>query len=209
MKSVQIYPNSKNNNACLQSCVKSVLDYFKLSREFSNVEKSTGYHEDSFSWIPKTVVWLNSLGFDVCFYSEGDYERVAKEGIEYLKEIKGTFFNLENERGDYKYMNEVQDATKEMLSKDLWKKEKFDDSQLSEALKNDNCLAIGKTVHQWLDGYIETINPSQHWIILIQEFSPDIWRINDPGLPPIQNRTVYKQINGIRIVGEILLIKHI
>lgn len=210
MKSVPIYPNSQTNNACLQSCVKGVLDYFGLSDQIMNVDNKTGYHNDAFSWIPQTVIWLSSLGLDVCLYTPGDYEIISKgdkECTEYLRNIKGDLYNLENSRGDYKYIEEIREASKIMIKNNLWRKESLDDIKLSQILNDDNSLAIGKTVHQWLGGNFERLNPTTHWITIIKEFSSEIWRINDPGLPPIENRTIQKQIQGNRILGEILLIK--
>lgn len=207
MKNVPIYPNNQLDNACLQSCVKGILDYFKRSDQIANVDKNTGYHADAFSWIPQTVNWLSSLGFEVSLYTPGNYDSLSIDGIEYLKTIKGDIFEFEEARGDYKYIDELQEASKLMIKNNLWIKESLSDIRLAQALTDNYTLAIGKTVSQWLSGYYETNNPTTHWVNVINEFSQGIWRINDPGLPPIQNRTVQKMINGNRIlIGEILLI---
>jgi len=208
MKIVKCFPNSPDNTFCLQACVLSVLSYYfqsKFSEE--EVAKSTDYHPKFFSWCPRTVVWLNQLGLDVKLYSPGDYERIGKEGLKYLKESKGQYFELEKKRGDYQYLPEIQIAIREMLNKNLWVKESLSIEKLRGELKNKQTLAIGKTIMEWLDGkYIEG---TAHFVTVVKEYSPMVWLVQDPGgRNPVPNRKVNQYINNESIFpGDIILVK--
>lgn len=205
MKVVPNYPNLSTNDACLQACVKNILSYFKLSDEINNVEIGTGYHNDSFSWITQAVSWLSSLGLDVCLYSPFKYDRLVKEGIDYMKEFKKQYFDMEFQRGDYKYLNEIIIGVSKMIDSGLWINESIPTDTLVHKLRNENTLAIGKTIYEWMSG--SYIAGTSHYVTMIKEYSPTEWLINDPGLPPVERRKISKWINNHDIVGEVLLIR--
>jgi len=192
----------------LQASVLSILDYY-FPNKFSekDVAKNTDYHPKYFSWTPKTIVWLHTLGLDVKLYSPADYERIASEGLKYLKELKGEMYEVEKNRGEYKYLPEIQISIKEMIANNLWVNKMLGIEELKMELKNENTLAIGKTVYEWLDGIY--IAGKSHFITLVKEYSPGVWLIQDSGLPKKQDRKTNQYINDHSILGDIILIKGI
>ena len=208
MKLVKAYSNTFDNTFCLQASILSVLNYYFSGKVFSEEEVgvNTDYHPKYFSWFPKSVVWLDKLGLDVKLYSPADYKRIGIEGLEYLKELKGKMYEVEEKRGEYKYLPEVQIAIKEMISSNLWIDKMLSVEELRNELKDQDTLAIGKTIYEWLDG--NYIAGKSHFITIVKEYSSEVWLIQDPGLPKKQDRKVNQYINGHSILGDIILIKN-
>ena len=96
-----------------------LLHYFKKPvLTLSELDKITG-HSDSakFTWLSKTLLWLSEdLGFEVINVENLNYNKFAKEGELYLKEIwDAETFSIQNKFSDLKLEQEF--ASKLMSSK--------------------------------------------------------------------------------------------
>lgn len=207
MKIVKAFSNTEDNTFCLQACVQSILDYYfptvKITQ--SEIIKNTGYHSNFFTWSPQTVVWLNSLGLDIKLYSPFDYKRLIDEGLVYLKEFKKEAYDIEEKRGEYNFLPDIQTAANVMIRKNLWIDERLDVEKLEELLEDQNTLCIGKTVYEWLDG--NYIMGNSHFVVVVKKYASGKWLIQDPGLPIKENRKIDQFINNHSILGDIILIK--
>ncbi|MGA2911530.1 MAG: hypothetical protein ABSE17_02740 [Candidatus Levyibacteriota bacterium] len=208
MKIVKAFSNTKDNTFCLQACIQSVLNFYFPTKTFSEseVSKNTGYHPKYFSWSPQAVVWLNSLGLNVKLYSPFNYNRLVNGGLAYLKEFKKDIYDLEEKRGEYKFLPEIQKAAKEMVDRKLWIDQLMKIEDLENQLSKQNTLCIGKTIYEWLDGHY--IAGTSHFIVVVKKYSSGIWLIQDPGLPMVGNRKVNQSINNHSILGDIILVKN-
>jgi hypothetical protein len=206
MKFVKAYSNTPDNTFCLQACVLSVLTFYFPEKIFKEVEVSdkTGYHPKFFSWIPQAVVWLAELGLNVELYSPFNYKRFANEGLAYLREFKKDAYIIEEERGEYKYLPEIQVFAKKMVSKKIWVDKMLSVEELRDELKNEKTLAIGKTIYELLD---RRFGITSHFIVLVKEYSSGVWLIQDSGLPMRQDRKVDQYFNNDSILGDTILIK--
>lgn len=208
MKVVKVFSNNPDNTFCLQASVKSILSFYFPEKDFteSEIELNTGYREGSFSWSPETVVWLDNLGLKTKLYSSFDYEQFIEKGIDYLRKFKkGEAFEIEERRGDYKYIPQIQRAAQKMIHSKLWIKNILGVTELRELLSNPNVLAIGKTIYEWLDG--KYMAGSSHFVTVVKEYSPGMWLIQDPGLPIKSNRKVSQYINNHSIFGDLIIIE--
>ncbi len=207
MKIIRAFSNDQSNTQCLQACVKSVLNYYFPTKFYSDdeVNKNTDYHNGCFSWSLRSIVWLNQLGLDTKIYSPFDYGELGKRGVAYLKEFKRDgAFELEQSRGEYRHIEEVQKASAEVVASGLWINKRMSVEDLESKLNDDNLLAIGKTVYEWLAGV--PVVGSSHYVVVIKKYSPLVWRIMDPGLPVVEDRKVNQFIDGSPIFGDIILI---
>lgn len=103
-----------------------------------------------------------------------------------------------------KNINQVQNASKIMVLKKLWVPVSLNDDKLSEKLKNNQTLAIGKTIYEQLTGNL--VNGSPHYVLIQKRYSPTQWKIHDPGLPPIIDRKVPVTVAGNSMFGDLLLV---
>src|SRR3989344_5815405 len=208
MKIVQAFPNKQDNTHCLRSSVKSILSFYLPDRKFTELEidKNTGYHKGYFSWMPQTVIWLNELGLKAKLFSPADYKEIGIRGLAYLKELKKDgIFEIEQQRGEYRYITEIQQAAQEMIRLNLWVNKLLSVQELETHLLDEDTLTICKTVYEWLDDkYIAGIS---HYVVVVKKYSPLTWIIQDPGLPKIQDRKVKQYINNHSIFGDIILIR--
>lgn len=199
MKIVKAFPNKQTNDYCLQACIQSVLWFYFKDKKFSESEinLNTQYHKGHFSWVPASILWLDKLGLNVKLYMPSifDYENLAKHGLAYIRKLKPhDAFDMEIKRGDYTYITDIQKAAQLINKSKLLVKTTLEIDELEKILENEKSLAIGKTMHEWLDGrYIKGTN---HYAVIVKKYSPGRWRIEDPGPPFYPDRKVDQVINN-------------
>ncbi len=210
-KITKFYLNSKDNNHCLQACVKSVLhsNFENLPITANKVDVRTW---GKWAWSPSAVVLLDDLNLDAKLFSSAkppngfDYGIFAKEGMSYLENLwsKERLAN-ELEEGGQANIEFAIKSSKTMVEKGLWEDKDLENEEIDNDLTND-CLVIGKTFSQWLDGKFEFYR--SHFIVLIKDVSPSHWRVHDPGeITPKPNRYVRKVINNRSILLESIVIR--
>ncbi len=207
MKIVTFYPNTADNLHCLQAVVKSILSYYFPEQTFTDelIDQKT-LQQGWWTWLPPVAEWLDDLGLEVELYSPFDYGRLAEEGIEYIKEFKKEAFEAEERSGSYKNISEIQQSTKKIVHRKLWKNELLSSNRLAQLLASKSSLAIGKTLYEWVEGIANPTTMTSHYVLLIKEYDLAKWRVHDPGLPGKPDRKIAKTLNGTPIFGDILVI---
>jgi hypothetical protein len=207
MKFVPFFPNDDDNEHCLQACVKSLLAFYLPNQTFSDKEinEKTG---GNWAWMPPTVKWLNELGIKAQLYSSFDYEQFASQGESYMKAVRGEQAYLKDKAvGAYNNIPFVQEATKQIIKENLFIKKHLSVEELTNMLSDEKTLAIGKTVWEWMDNnYIEGV---QHYVLTIKKYSPGMWKIHDPGLPPKPERKINATINNHPILLDVIVVSGI
>ena len=205
-KTIPFFENSPDNLHCLQSCVKSLLSLYFPDRVFDDneIDEKT-IQEGWWTWLPPAVVWLHELGLDVRLYSSFDYRRFSQEGESYMKEFKTEEMYLkEKQNGAYDNLPLVQLAYQKMMSCDLLEQSQLSKENLEIELESEHTFAVGKTIHEWLDG---RPGLSSHYVVVIKKYAPGVWRVHDPGLPGRENRKIPQSFNEYNIFGDVLLVK--
>ncbi len=152
------------------------------------------------------LIWLYNLGLEVELYSSFNYKEFGDRGEKYLEEEWGKErFEKEKRNGAFKNISYIQKATQEIVRIGLWINKKLTVEKLSKEVENKDTLAIGKTVHEWLEG--NYINGTSHYILVIKENSPEMWKVHDPGLPGIKYRKIQQKINNHSMLEDILLVR--
>ena len=206
MKNVPAYSN-KDNKHCLQSCIRSILEYSVSNKKFTkNYIDSKTIFNNGWSWLPPSIVWLNSLGLKVKLYSIFNYAEFASKGEEYLLQFKGqVVFSHEKSNGAYNQINKIRESTKEMISKGYWVNKILEDFEIRSFLSKQNNLALGKTVYEWLEG--KFIIGASHYVLILESDQNNDWIVHDPGKPLKKYRLVHPKINDQKIFGDIVLIE--
>ena len=209
MKIVKFYKNTVDNTHCLQACIKMLLSFYFPKRKFedSKIDQKT-LQEGGHTWFPPAVCWLDELGLKTllfCKASSFNYKFFANDREKYLKQKwPKERYQKEKDNGAFKNIDQVQNASKIMVSKKLWIPKRLNDDELSKKIEDDQTLAIGKTIHQWLSGIYTDGSP--HYVLIQKRYSPTQWKVHDPGLPPLENRKVPVTINCHSIFGDILVV---
>jgi hypothetical protein len=211
MKIVPFYSNTSDNLHCLQSCIKSILNFYLPNKRFSDQEiDEATFNTKGWSWIAPSVNWLDDLGFKVKFFcppSFSYFEFISK-GDEYMEKFKGkAVYEYEKQNGSYEDISFIQKSAELMIKRKLLEQRILSNSDLAQLLKNEQVLAIGKTAHEWLSGNYPPLEElHSHYVLIIKEYSSEKWKVHDPGLPPVSERKVNKTIHNHNIFGDILVI---
>lgn len=208
-KIIQSYPNLQDNKHCLLACTRSVLSYYLPKTNFSDseIDEKTLFN-DGWTWLPPLAVWLDSLGLKIKLYSPFEYDRLANEGDSYLREFKKHAYDIEKANGSYNNLDEIRESCSQVISKDLWDRNRLDPNQLASILKSENTYAIGKTVYELLSGKpVPNNNLTSHYVLVIKEYNYSEWRVHDPGPPYNPERKIPKLYNGQNIFGDILVVE--
>ena len=183
-KQVAFYPNHPDNMHCVLAIFRSLFDYFfneKLS--WKQIEKKMGFVKGKGAWTFPAETELAKRGMEVINIEPFDYKRFLKEGEDYLRKA------YNQETANY-YLHETNINTKRneipefiRVVKHQTRKATVDDI--------DNFLIDGYLVGAEINSRILNKKPgfSLHYV-LIKRLDDDQYVINDPGLPPLENRKV-------------------
>lgn len=209
IKEVPFCPNTPDNFHCLQACIKMLLLRYFPDKKFADSEiDAKTLQEGGHTWLAPAACWLDELGLKTQLFlpdSLFNYATFANEGEKYLrKQWPLEKYQKEENNGALKNIDKVQNACKVLVSKKLWTPDKLDDRTLSTMLEDCNTLAIGKTIYEWLSG--NYVNGNPHYVLVVKQYRPGQWRIQDPGRPPKEDKIVSATINGNSIFSDILVV---
>jgi len=182
---VPFFANASDNTHCFQAAIKMVLKYFWPQREFSfeELDKITAKVEGMWTWQMAGLLWLQENGFEVRDIEVFDFERFIEEKEKYLLEFFGEEAGLEQIQHSY-LPNEFEYARR--FVKEIEIERRLPDFSDIRNLMNKGylvvCLVNAKKLDR-KDGYVG------HFV-LIKGYDDKNLIIHDPGLPPIENRTV-------------------
>ena len=208
-KVIPFFGNSPENIRCLHSCIKSILAFYFPGKSFTDEDIDINTMQtDGWAWLPPFLVWLSNLGLDVRLYPTSGflYQRLADEGEIYLRECLGENYFIQERNGAFKNLIFLQETTRKMIAKGLCDNDSISTENLESELANDNVLAVGKTVYEWLD---RNQGSTGHYVVLIKKYSPGVWKVHDPGLPHKENRKIAQEFEGRCMLGDVMLVKGI
>lgn len=183
---IKFYPNTPDNMHCSQAVFRSLFKYFfdeELSWE--EIDKITKAIPGRGSWTMAAYIELANRDVEVVNIEEFDYQRFYNERVEYLKEIyndDAIKYTLEKSN-----LLSVRDDIPEFLQKVKRIKRKATIKDFDKLL--DNGYLVGTVLNSRVLNEKEGF--SLHYV-LIKEKEGNKYIINDPGLPPVENRKVTK-----------------
>lgn len=182
------YPNTPDDMRCVPAVFGMVLEYFlktKYSRK--ELDELTG-HTGKGTWFFPALVKLKRMRFEIEVIDTFDYERCYKERENYLKEY---FKNPQV----LKYCVEKSDLLDKIeLLPEFIKliRQKKGKPQIADIEKH---LTTGYLVAVELDaGVLNNLDEYISHLVLAIGFDKDNLIIHDPGLPPLENRIVSKNV---------------
>jgi hypothetical protein len=190
MKKIPFYSNLKDNNHCLQACLKMVFKYYfpKENYSYSKLDKITKHKKGMWTWQGASLLALADRGFDVVNIENLDYKKFSKKGENYLKEIwNEEVFETQKKFSDLKQEQNIAGKMMEnkkikLLNRDL----KFSDV---ESYFNEDYLVLVSVNPCVFE------NKKCYWshIVLIIDIDEKWVTFHDAGLPPIKDRKISRR----------------
>ncbi|MDD2935211.1 MAG: hypothetical protein PHX25_01930 [Candidatus Pacebacteria bacterium] len=190
MKKIPFYPNLKDNNHCLQACLKMVLKYYFPNKNysFSKLDKMTMHVKGMWTWQGASLLALAGMGFEVINIENLDYKKFSKRGKNYLKEIwTEEVFETQKRYSD---LNQEQKIAGKMIESEKIRlvNRGVNFSDLENYFKKDYLVlvSVNPCVFE---------NKKCYWshIVLITDINDKWVTFHDVGLPPIENRKISRK----------------
>jgi len=188
MKEIPFFTNTPDDTHCFQASLKMVLKHFFPERDFTfeELDEMTDKPANKWTWPCAGLVALKRMGLEVRFYAKMDYNEFAERGVDYIREIYPNDADEMIKNSDIE--SEIENA-KEMIKHNIFSNEKvelgdaekwFNQNYLVVLLINSNVLRDKKGING-------------HFVVLTG-LDEDNVVIHDPGLPPLKNRAVPKEL---------------
>jgi hypothetical protein len=182
---VPFLSNTEDDTHCVQASLGMILKYFKPESNHSmeELEQITAKEENLWTWPLAMLLWLTQNNYDVKVIDLFDYEEFAEKGAKYIYE------NLGEEIGSAQEQNSDLPA------------EQARAKQLIGKVDKKNEIPTQDDVRTFLEqGYVPlcrvnmaTLNGVEGYMghsIIVKGFDNEGLIINDPGLPPQEDRHV-------------------
>lgn len=188
MKGVPFYANSPDDMGCMVAALRSTLEYITSeSYTWDEIADILGYTPGKAAWTVKAWTQLARQGFDIRMVEKFDYKRFQYEGEDYLRAT------LRPEEFAWQLKNSnVMDIR--ALIPEFY--ETVHHVQRSPALGDiDDMLQNGYIVLVQLNSRI--LNGKDGFVahmITIYDTYGDAYIAHDPGLPPIPERKISREL---------------
>lgn len=190
MRKIPFYSNLKDNNHCLQACLKMVLKYYFPNKNYSfgKLDKMTMHVKGMWTWQGASLLALADMGFEIVNIENLDYKKFSKRGENYLKEIwSQEVFETQKKYSD---LNQEQKIAGEMAESKKIKliNRDVDFLDLENYIQKDYLVlvSVNPCVFE---------NKKCYWshIVLVTNINEKWVTFHDVGLPAIENRKVSRK----------------
>jgi hypothetical protein len=182
---VPFFANTEDDTHCVQAAFRMVLGYFLPDSDFTweQLDEATGKQKDMWTWPMVGLNWIQTMGFEVTYIEEFDYQKFIDDGKDYLVE---------------KYGREVADAQarhsnivmEQENAKDFIQNVSID-NRIPEVADISKLLSTGYLVIASVNS--RTLNGNSGYVghaIVVKGIDDDGVLLHDPGLPALKNRKV-------------------
>ena len=190
MRKIPFYSNLKDNNHCLQACLKMVLKYYFPNKNYSfgKLDKMTMHVKGMWTWQSASLLALAEIGFEVINIENLDYKKFAKNGDKYLKKIwTEEVFSIQNKYSDLKQEQKIAGKMVESEKIKLVNRD-VNFSDLENYFKKDYLVlvSVNPCVFE---------NKKCYWshIVLVTDINEKWVTFHDTGLPAIKNRKISRK----------------
>ena len=186
---VPFYPNSPDDMRCVSAVFGMILNYF-THRKYSwrELDDLTGHRSKKGTWFFPVLTKLKKKGFEIEVIDTFDYKKCYEEREKYLRKYfknpQALKFCLE--RTD---LFDKIELLPEFIKTIKPKKKSPDIKDIGNFLKKGYLIAVELDM-----GVLNNRDSYISHLILIIGFDKDNFIFHDPGLPPIKNRKVSKEI---------------
>lgn len=182
---IPFFPNTPDDTHCVQASLKMVMKYFWPAKDFSfdELDKITAKVPNMWTWPFAGDIWLSEHGIEVKTIQIFDIKRFAEEGEQYIVEFAG------------EKVAKAQAAHSDISAEKEYAKEYIRKVPIETRIPTIEDIKKLTT-----EGYVVTVSVnsytlngkegySGHRVVIIGISDEGVY-INDPGLPPQENRFV-------------------
>lgn len=181
---IPFYGNTADNTHCLQASLKMILEHFKPDQilSFEDMDIISAKVEDLWTWQFASTVWMQEQGFEVVDIEVFDFPKFIEKGEDYILEFFG------QEAGQVQIKNSK-------ISQEIDYAKKF-----YEVIRIEKRIPDLDDIKKFLDqgyllicgidsGVLDGGEYAAH-AVAVKGYDENSLYVNDPGLPPIENRKV-------------------
>lgn len=189
MREVPFVANSKDDLHCLQSAYKMIAQYFMsdFNMDWEKWSAVTGFEEGRGSWASAGLLWFKNNNFEVRHISLFDYDRFVEMREGYLIELVGE--TLGNWQVEHTNMPVEIDRARKLLELGIIERREPSIAEIRELLGEGWLVRvlINADVLNNKDDY------TGHHVTITGVDDVNV-TFHDPGLPPVPNRKVAREL---------------
>lgn len=191
MKKIPFYSNLKDNNHCIQACLKMVIKYYFPAKNYSfkELDKMSKHKKGMWTWQGASLLALADMGLEVVNIENIDYKKFAEQGEMYLQNIwSEEVFATQDKYSDLKQEKKIAQKMVESKKMKLANRDaKFSDVEGYFAKDYLVLVSVNPCVFE---------NKKCYWshIVLITDINDRWVTFHDVGLPPVENRKISRKI---------------
>jgi hypothetical protein len=198
----KFYSNWQDNNHCLQASVMMVLDTITGKASWRDVNATTQYQDNFWSWMPAAAVALADRIKGIKYYSVVDYQQFVERGEEYFKKLNASrpeWFEAQKQHASPNFIKEREVAAA-MLKRSLFEQRVLTRKEIEGLLASSMMIALVNA------GRLAEKNQSLSHFVLVYNQSAENFVLHDPGLPPMREWLVNKQIFMKALENEVIVV---
>ncbi len=180
--------NAPDDAHCYQATISMIVQYFhpEMKPTLADMDVATGKQPNKTVWPFQGLIYLKSLGIDITLVTPFRYDEFVKEGVEYIRRMYGDeVANWQDENSDIPMeVTRIETLQKEVTID--YRNPTYDDI-LKGLKKYPVMCSVNSDVLRGEDGY------SGHFVVISGCDNEGLY-LNDPGLPPLKNRYVTREV---------------
>jgi len=185
MLDIPFYANTPDDTHCFQAALKMVLKYFLPQQEFNfeQLDKMTAKVEGKWTWQMAGLLWMKKNGFDVLDFENFNYTEFINRGGDFLLEEYGE--DIGRIMIDNSIISQEFEYAKQLLQEISIQTGKISIQDIERVLQKKYvpiCLINAQALNG-KKGYVG------HFVV-VKGIENNNLILQDPGLPPIENRKV-------------------
>ncbi|MGH7246254.1 MAG: C39 family peptidase, partial [Candidatus Levyibacteriota bacterium] len=209
---VRFYSNTPDDTHCWQASLRMVMKYFKPKEEYSweEMDKITEKIGELWTWPIAGLLYMADKGYLVKVIEAFDYKRFIEEGSKYIyQEFGEEVANAQEKHAD---IQQGIPLAQKLISKGLWEKR--------TPVVNDIIAFLEQGYLVICNVNAAELNNKKGYVghsVVIKGYEDNHFLLNDPGLPPQENRIVdfdifekawaypdekAKNINAIKLIED-------
>jgi SEC-C motif len=179
-----------------------VLDTITGKASWRDVNATTQYEDNFWSWMPAAAVALADRIEGIKYYSVVDYQLFGERGEEYFKELNASrpeWFEVQKQHASPGFIKE-REAAATLLKRNLFEQRMLTRTEMEGLLASNMMIALVDA------GRLAKKNQSLSHFVLVYNESAENFILHDPGLPPMRAWLVNKQLFMKAFENEVIVI---
>lgn len=189
IKDVPFFGNTRDNIHCYQASMRMVLKYFLPKKNFTwkELERLSAKKEGKWTWPTQMLINLQKMGFDVVVIDAFDFDQFIKKGEKFFFDVwSKEMAEAQIKNSDVEHERKLFKEFKKHITV---KKRKATLGDIRNLLKKGYLVEAGvnSAALNERKGY------AGHSVLIYKIDAKNVY-LHDPGLPPLPNRKISRNV---------------